>query len=241
MKRLLIILLILSTLFTLGCERKQSEEPTTLEHPFMNYDKTWIINSPSDYSRVRQGDNSSLNSFIFIYNKPLEIKIPIKNDCYEITSFHGDSMYDQGPHHFEVENTVINDLNYNEKEEYLNFTTNVCIEDQFLDLTLGRKYKKGNYTHNVGYSMLNALSIKKNNSPVYYINFGKEANQDESKILFILAGLEETPNACITRFLEEKKCEGNAVMKRFQKTNCELTWALWQPCEDKCKEGECID
>ena len=224
-----------------ACTPKQTE-PTTLEHPFMNYDKTWLIDPPSDYSRARQGDNNSLNSFIFIYNKPLEIKIPIKNDCYEITSFHGDSTYAQGPHHFEVENIVINDLNYNEKEEYLNFTTTICIEDQFLDLTLGRSYKKekDDYEHSVGYSMLNALAIKKNNSPTYYINFGKEANQDENKLLFILAGLEENPNLCISRFLEESKCQDNNVMKRFQQINCELTWALWQPCEDKCKEGECV-
>jgi hypothetical protein len=242
MKRLLIILLILLTLFTLGCEKKQPE-PTTLEHPFMEYDKTWLVNPPTDYSRVRQGDNSSLNSFIFIYNKPLEIKIPIKNDCYTITSFHGDSMYAQGPHYFKIENIIINDQEYNEKENYLNFTTNICVTDQFLDLTLGRNYKKekGKFEHNVGYSMLNALAIKKNNSQTYYINFGKESNQDENKFLFILAGLEEPENTCVSRFLGEKKCQDNEVMKRFQQTNCKLTWALWQPCDNKCKDGVCVD
>ena len=241
--KILAILLILLTLFTLGCERKQSEEPTTLEHPFMNYDKSWIIDRPNDYKRVRPGDNNSLNSFIFIYNKPLNLKIPIKNDCYEIISFHGDSMYDQGTHYFEVEDNILNDQNYNEKEQYLNFTTTICIEDQFLDLTLGRSYKeeKGDYEHSVGYSMLNALAIKRNDSEeLYYINFGNEENQDESKTLFLLAGLQETPNRCVSRFLEESKCQDNNVMKRFQQINCELTWALWQPCEDKCKEGECV-
>ena len=241
--KILAVLLILLTILTFGCERKQTEEPTTLERPFMNYDKSWIIDRPGDYKRVRPGDNNSLNSFIFVYNKPLKIKIPIKNDCYEITSFHGDSMYAQGPHHFEVENVTINDLEYNEKEQYLNFTTSICIEDQFLDLTLGRNYKKekNNYEHSVGYSMLNALAIKRNDSNnLYYINFGNEENQDESKTLFLLAGLEETPNTCVSRFLEETKCEDNNVMKRFQQTNCKLTWALWQPCDNKCKNGECV-
>ena len=238
------ILVIISVLLLLVACDPQKPEPTTLEHPFMNYDKSWIIDPPSDYKRVRSGDNNSLNSFIFTYNKPLKFRIPIKNGCYTIHSFHGDSMYAQGPHYFEVENTIINDLEYTEIAQYLNFNTTICITDQFLDLTLGKNYKKekGNYEHNAGYSMLNALAIGKNNSKeLYYIDFGHEENQDESNLLFLLAGLEKNPKTCVARFLEEKKCQGNVVMKRFQQTNCELTWALWQPCNSKCKDGECLE
>ena len=119
----------------------------------------------------------------------------------------------------------------------LTFRRRTLIREVFVSLmTLSEIFE-----HNVGYSMRNALAIKKNNSQTYYINFGKESNQDENKFLFILAGLEEPENTCVSRFLGEKKCQDNEVMKRFQQTNCKLTWALWQPCDNKCKDGVCVD
>lgn len=234
---LLITLLILLT----GCIPE--ETITTLEHPFMDYDESWILNAPKDYQRNRIDVNGSLGSFIFIYNKPLNIKIPIKNDCYTIQTFHGDNLYAQGPHYIEIENNLLNAKEYNQKEEYLNFTTNVCVKDEFLDILLGKDYKnqKDKFEHNTGYSMLNAIAISKNNSKTYFINFGDNINEDENKFFFILAGLEANPESCTTRFLEEQKCQGNAVMKRFQKVNCDLTWALWKPCENECEEGECVN
>ena len=221
----------------------QEETQTTLEKPYMDYDESWIINAGKDYQRDRIDINSSLGSFIFTYNKPLEIKIPIKNDCYIIQTFHGDNLYAQGPHYIKVENDILNEKKYNEKDEYLNFTTTVCIEDQYIDITLGKNYKdqKDEYNHNVGFSMLNAISIKKNNSNTYFINFGDKINKDEKKLLFILAGLQSNPERCQARFLEEQKCENDVVMKRFLNINCQVTWALWKPCDNKCKEGLCID
>ena len=159
------LIIIISTLLLLvSCIPE--ETTTTLEHPFMDYDESWILNAPKDYQRNRIDINGSLGSFIFTYNKPLYLKIPIKNDCYIIQTFHGDNLYAQGPHYIEVENNLLNAKEYNEKGGYLNFTTNICIEDQFLDITLGKDYKdqKDKFEHNAGYSMLNAIAISKNNS-----------------------------------------------------------------------------
>jgi restriction system protein len=57
-------------------------------------------------------------------------------------------------------------------------------------------------------------------------------------ILFVSADNGET---CSPMFLEETKCQSNAVMKEFQKINCEVTWAFYMPCPDGCVDGHCIN
>ena len=53
---------------------------------------------------------------------------------------------------------------------------------------------------------------------------------------------DEGNKSCVAKFLEETKCQGNdAVMKEFQKTNCEVSWAFYKPCSNGCSEGECVE
>ena len=47
--------------------------------------------------------------------------------------------------------------------------------------------------------------------------------------------------SCIAGFLERTECRGNdAVMKEFQKTNCEIILAFYKPCSNGCSDGECV-
>jgi hypothetical protein len=38
-------------------------------------------------------------------------------------------------------------------------------------------------------------------------------------------------NDCIPHFLEETKCVNGAILKEYQKINCDITWAYFGPCE----------
>jgi len=203
----------------------------SLTNSFMDYDLDWIKEIDSDYSRVRVNDSNSLNSFIFTYNQKAKFEIPLKDGCYNIITYHGDSEFPQGPHYLEIENNIFNE--YTQKDEIINFTTTVCIKNNLLHLTLG------NNSNN--YAMLNALAIKKNDTNKwYYINFGDKQNNDPEKFRFLINGLEENLVVCSPTFLQKSKCQGKAVMKEFQTSNCQVTWALYQPCSLICENGKCV-
>ena len=52
----------------------------------------------------------------------------------------------------------------------------------------------------------------------------------------------DSNKSCVAKFLEKTKCQGNdAVMKEFQKTNCEVSWAFYKPCSNGCSEEECVE
>ena len=80
----------------------------SLTNSFMDYDLDWIKEIDSDYSRVRVNDSNSLNSFIFTYNQKAKFEIPLKDGCYNIITYHGDSEFPQGPHYLEIENNIFN-------------------------------------------------------------------------------------------------------------------------------------
>ena len=46
---------------------------------------------------------------------------------------------------------------------------------------------------------------------------------------------------CVPQFLSKTKCQGNAVMKEYQESNCNIIWALWGECDSLCKEGKCVE
>jgi len=54
---------------------------------------------------------------------------------------------------------------------------------------------------------------------------------------------EDNPqNTCIAKFLEKTQCQGgDAVMKEFQKTNCDMDWAFYMPCSKGCSDEVCIE
>jgi hypothetical protein len=222
---------------------KYSNQNYSLNNTFMDYDKNWIkeINF-KDYFRVRSNDNNSLNSFIYTDNEPAKIEILLKNDCYDIKTYHGDPNFPQGPHYIEIENNVLNDNLYTEKGEFLNFNITVCVKKNTLHLTLGKDYSGENYSfdNSAGYSMLNTLAIKKTDTEKwYYFNFGEKQNNVSDKIIFMVNSFNENPDSCDATFLQNTKCQRDALMKEFQQINCKVVWALYQPCNHGCDNGAC--
>ncbi|MBT6773819.1 hypothetical protein HOA91_00465 [Candidatus Woesearchaeota archaeon] len=173
-----------------------TNEEYSLSDPFMDFNPAWIKNGTYE-NRVRTKEGDSLKSFIFTLRKPLEIAIPIKNGCYVIQTYHGDLGYAQGPHYLEIEGKIINQYEYNEKGEFIDFETESCIDDNELNLILGSftAYLEKDFDFRedggFGHSMLNALAIgiQSNNPKMYYINFGESANYDLTKQKFLDDGL----------------------------------------------------
>lgn len=71
---------------------------------------------------------------------------------------------------------------------------------------------------------------------------GKEEESEEEKFNEQGNSLPELQEKqCVSQFSNRTKCQGNAVMKEYQKSNCEVIWALWDECDYLCEEGECAE
>jgi hypothetical protein len=170
----------------------------SLPSTFMNYNNNWIISGVFE-TRIREGKgDNTLKSFIFTLRKPVGIAIPIMNGCYYVQTYHGDLAYTQGPHYMEVEGVVLNKYGFNEQGKFINFSTVACVDDGLLDMILGSStaYLEEDFyfpkKKDIGHSMLNAIAIRriKDDSNLYYINFGESSEIDEDKLEFLLNGLE---------------------------------------------------